>query len=476
MKRRAPIGIALVALATLALPRTSVDAQRTPAGTRSLPAKTTIPFADAQPILEQLRASVPPELSAIPTGQVGAAWNGWVQRRDAEIRARLRQGDEDSVVNLLLFGTSFTRLPRAPNDSRRTGGPQQAAEIVRRRTADLAAALASPGSNERLQFARDVVRRRGIDPSMPADRDATERLLRELTARAAADVEGYARTIQTTRAEGRPEFAVRSSLYRTRGLSSDTSIRPDYAIDRAIEALAVKDLLRAGSVRRVAVIGPGLDFTDKAQGYDFYPQQVTQPFAVIGSLLRLGLAMAGDLRLTTLDVNPRVTAHLGAALQRAAVGAGYDVVLPRERDGAWRGEFLAFWRAFGRGIGEPARTAALPAAAGDVEVRAVRIAPAIVEAVAPRDLNVVVERLGPLADAERFDLVIATNVLVYYDPFEQSLALANVAAMLRPGGVLLSNNVLVELPTTPISSFGSTAVSYSNRPDDSDEVVWYRRH
>jgi hypothetical protein len=86
-----------------------------------------------------------------------------------------------------------------------------------------------------------------------------------------------------------------------------------------------------------------------------------------------------------------------------------------------------------------------------------------------------VERLDPLPEGERFDVVIATNVLVYYEVLEQSLALANISSMLRPGGFLLSNNVLVELPTTPIRSIGHTDAIYSNRPDDRDQVVWYQR-
>ena len=49
--------------------------------------------------------------------------------------------------------------------------------------------------------------------------------------------------------------------------------------------------LAAGSVRRVALIGPGLDFTDKAEGYDFYPPQTIQPFALLDSLVRLGLGV-----------------------------------------------------------------------------------------------------------------------------------------------------------------------------------------
>jgi hypothetical protein len=47
--------------------------------------------------------------------------------------------------------------------------------------------------------------------------------------------------------------------------------------------------------------------------------------------------------------------------------------------------------------------------------------------------------------------------------------------MLRPGGFLLSNNVLVELPTTPVHAIGDNRVIYSDRPDDSDDIVWYRR-
>ena len=36
----------------------------------------------------------------------------WSQRQDKAIRARLQQGDLDSMVNLLLYGTSFTKQPR----------------------------------------------------------------------------------------------------------------------------------------------------------------------------------------------------------------------------------------------------------------------------------------------------------------------------------------------------------------------------
>ena len=443
------------------------------AAERTTPA-VPIPYSEARPIVERLAASLPPELAARPASELESMWADWVSRRNREIRARLERGDEDSIVNLLLFGTTFTRLPRALNDSSRVGGRERTAEIVRGRTADLIAGIAAPGGNERLQFARQVVARRGIDPATPGGREQARTYFVELLARVADEVDSYAREIQTVRSKPNgPEFAVRSSLYRARGLSSDTSIRPDFAIDRALETLASMGMLAAGSVRRVAVIGPGLDFTDKAEGYDFYSPQMTQPFSVIDSVRRLGVAKTDDLRLTTFDLSPRVNVHLQAARRRASAGEPNVVVLPRNREGRWRPDLIAFWRTFGSRIGEPTTGSLSPP--DGVDLRAVLIRPEVVSSIDARDLNIVLERLAPLVDEERFDLIIATNILVYYSVFEQSLALANVASMLRPGGFLLSNNVLVELPTTPVHAIGDNRVIYSDRPDDSDDIVWYRR-
>ena len=63
-------------------------------------------------------------------------------------------------------------------------------------------------------------------------------------------------------------------------------------------------------MRRVGIIGPGLDFADKQEGYDFYPPQTIQPFAVADSLIRLGLASADSLSVTTFDLSTRVERHL----------------------------------------------------------------------------------------------------------------------------------------------------------------------
>ena len=83
----------------------------------------------------------------------------------------------------------------------------------------------------------------------------------------------------------------------------------------------------------------------------------------------------------------------------------------------------------------------------------------------------VLERLE-LPEDEAFDLVIATNVLVYYGVFEQALAAANIASMLRPGGILLTNTAV--LPTPPLEpSAQYLKVVYT--PREYDELFWYRR-
>ena len=72
-------------------------------------------------------------------------------------------------------------------------------------------------------------------------------------------------------------------------------------------------------------------------------------------------------------------------------------------------------------------------------MRAVAVRPGVTLSIAPQDLNIIVQRLEPLPDAERFDLIVATNILVYYDAFDQALALANISKMLTPGGYFITN-------------------------------------
>lgn len=437
--------------------------------------KRPIPYADVKSIIDVLRDDlIPAELRGRPAGQVEVLWPEWVSRHDASVRARVEAGDEDSIVHLLLFGTTFTKAPRASDRdlTALVAAPAAGVRALRARIDDFAAAVTAPGSNERLQFARQLIERKGIDPTTEAGQAALRQYLDERT----QVVGGSVRS--STILDPSADAADKLTVFRDRGLSADTSIFIDLGIERALDAATAAGALRPGSVRRVAVIGPGLDFVDKLQGYDFYPPQTLQPFAVIDTLLRLDLASADALRVTAFDLSPRVLRHLEESRTRAQAGMPYTAVLPRATDRPWTPELVEYWTQFGNWIGAPAaRVPPAPAGAGRVEVRAVDIRPSVVLSIVPADLNVVAERVE-LADDERFDLIVATNILIYYDVFEQAMASANIARMLQPNGLFLTNSRLIELPGSPLSAGGHADVTYMTLPgigDAGDRVTWYTR-
>jgi len=444
--------------------------------------KQNIPVADVQPIIAALPQQVPAALKGKTPAQLAAAWPGWVSTRSAAIRTRLARGDEDSVVNLMLFGTSFTTERRVVDaDLAMVNGRAAGTDLMNRRLDDMVRAMLLSSASERLQFARVVVERAGINPTTVAGRAAARQRLITLRTRILNEIDRFRQATLAARRvnDPRAEFDAFTEYYRDRGLASDTSIMADYSVDRAIDALATRAPGMLTNVRRVAIVGPGLDFADKNAGdaYDFYPLQTLQPFAVVDSLLRRGLASAGGVRVVTLDVSPRVNGHIRSAVTASIAGRPYVVQVPIERDTAahrWTPEFRAYWQAFGDRVGTPVTALTPPSTVSGVDIRAVRIRPDVVQAIAAEDLNIVFERLDPLAPAEAFDLVVATNILVYYDPFEQALAMANVAKMLKPGGMFLSNSLV--FPTPPMQDLPELFTPVNH--DDSrnvDAMFWYVR-
>ena len=438
-----------------------------------------IAYADAKPILAELAGELPADLKGKSEPELDALWPDWVARHNREVRARLEHGDEDSIVNLWLYGTSFTKRPRATErDVARLASRAKTEALLIGRLDDLVAALAAPGANERLQFARHVVERHRINITTPPGQDQARQYLVEIRKRMIGENDRYRRMLASAALlnDDTAKLSAYSAVYRDRGLSSDTSLAADFALDQALDAMSSKRLIAPGSIRRVAIIGPGLDFTDKAEGYDFYPLQTIQPFAIVDSLVRLGLA-AGDLQLTTFDLSPRVNQHLQGARARAERGDVYVLHLPLDDDSVtrqWRPEFVRYWERFGGRIGRPIDGVGPPPGMAGLRVRAVAVQPAITLTIAPMDVNIVIERPAPIADAERFDLIVATNVLVYYDTFDQALALTNVAAMLKPGGYFLTNYAVTPRPPMTTAPALITKVFW-DRQNNGDTLLAYQR-
>ena len=442
----------------------------TPVVPRGQSATTNVAYSDVKPILDALRANlVPPDLSGRSASEIEALWPAWVSRRNAAIRARVEAGDDDSIIHLLLFGTAFTSAPRASDRdlAALASSPAEGLRALRSRIDDFAAAVLAPGNNERLQFARRLIERKGIDANTDTGRMQLRRYLDERTQAVGGSV------LSSTILDPAADLTDKLTVFRNRGLSADTSLFIDLGIERALDAMKADRALASGSVQRVAIIGPGLDFTDKLGGYDFYPEQTIQPFALMDSLLRLDLAGDGRVEITAFDLSPRVLRHLELARERARTGIPYSLVLPRDTDRAWTAELLEYWRRLGNWVGSDTKPVATPQGAGRVEVRSMFVRPPVVLSVTPVDLNIVTERLDL-----QFDLVIATNILLYYDVFEQSMAAVNIAKMLRPGGFLLTNNRIFELPNSPLAGVGFTDATYMSLPgigDVGDRVIWYQR-
>jgi hypothetical protein len=408
-------------------------------------------YAQASAVFAALGEPAPP----------ASDWSRWIAAADAATRARVAGGDETSIVNLVLFGTSFTSQPRVTSRQLNAGG---IGALVERRIGDFERAVAQPGHNERLQFARRV-----LDDRVPV----RTRLL-SMIDRSMKEGETHARLMDRAHALGDPslEFAERSRVYRDRGLASDTSIRVNFALEDALQRAFAAARGRP-AVRHVAVIGPGLDVIDKQDGYDFYPPQTIQPFAIVDSLIRLGIADARTVRVATFDVSSRVNDHIAGMVDRARAGSPYMLHLPLDASVEWTPAMLDYFRGFGDKVGS-AVPATVPPRLGPLRLRAVAVRPDVVERVSAHDVNITAQ-MARLNDGDRFDLVIATNIFVYYDRLQQGLAMASVAGMMRPGALLLSNNALIEVPATRIRSIGYSKMMYSNREEDGDLIVWYQK-
>jgi hypothetical protein len=433
-------------------------------------------FSEVRAILTELAAELPRELAAPTASQRETAWPAWVERRDREIRARLEQGDEETVVNWLLFGTSFTSRPRAVLGAVEAGAAadqelvlRRTIELISARMDDLLKALATPGTDERRLFARALLAKKGLRFATAADREAARDYLLAAVIRVAGEQEQIDQELGATAGgDSMAEFIRRSRLFRTRGLSLDTSLLTNYSIERALAAMKARGLLTPRSIRRVAIVGPGLDFADKDVGFDIYPQQTLQPFAVLDSLRRLELATApDDPEIVLLDISPRIVDHVTEARARAAKNVGYTLNLPLAKGTPWLPDVRAYWQTFGDRVGAPVQAPASKAVADVAELRAVRARPSTVQRLSVLNVNIVTERI----DGEAFDLVIATNVFIYYDVLEQALAMSNVEAMLKPGAFLLANVSAPALASIPLRPIETTTTRYVRGGTGGEDVV-----
>lgn len=348
--------------------------------------------------------------------------------------ARVREGDLDHLVFYTLQSTRFTRRPpiepalsaKALVDGLRPearaaflDGPGIPDVVlppaVEARIEALLAYLTQPTDDQRARYFRQL-----LESTFP---DAGGRMV--------ALGREYARAMRFVY---RKEFLARQNalgpgsvedLYRSRGISTDTAVESGFVVHTGLAVLKALETTRP--VRRVLIVGPGLDLAPRTGFLEDSPPQSYQPWSVMDALIGLGLSQFDDLSIVGADINPRVVEHLRRARQ-APPSLVLDSALFGDGRVAWSADYRDYFARLGQAIGT-----ATPATGAR---RTLRIHPPSARVLAPAEpLDIVTERLAGPA----FDLVVATNVFPYFDDVELALAMSNLASMMAPGSVLLHN-------------------------------------
>lgn len=427
-------------------------------------------FEQVQPVLEAMSDKIPKGLSE--TGVVTTRnWTHWMQAEDADIRARLDRGEEDTLTNLLRFGVTYTKEYRIDDQYLlRYGQSSLVNSFAENRANDLIRAMNAPNASEGLAHMRSFLEKKGYSFNTPEDRKKIKSYLFSNLARMRDEIVKYTAQVQ----QGH-QF----QLFQDRGISLDTNLWPDFLIHVHLAEMLRKGLLQRGSVHRIAIVGPGLDFANKENGSDFYPLQTIQPFAVLDSLRQLGLADPGSVEICTLDISPDVNFHIARARNSALAGRAYTVQLPwytnARQTSEYREAFIQYWRKLGASLGDSVPPIAVPAgAAATTHTRAVKIRPEFVLHMIPLDTNIVFQHLV-LEPKDGFDLIVGTNVFIYFGVFEQALARKNMASMLKPGGYVLSNDELPGTPADGLSDSLKTSQIVARNPDRIEYMFTYER-
>ena len=437
---------------------------------QSAPNTDFLSFQEVQPVLQVMRGNLPKGLSE--SGTVTASfWTDWAKTEDAEIRGRLERGEQDTLTNLLRFGVTYTKEYRIDDEYLlRYGQSSLVNAFAENRANDLIRAMSASNASEGFARMRAFLEKKGYSFKTPEERKKIRVYLLANLALMRDEVVRYTTEVQRGN---------QSQLFQDRGISLDTNLWPDFLIHVHLANMLKTGLLSRGSVHRVAIVGPGLDFANKENGSDYYPLQTIQPLAVLDSLRQLGLAGPGRVEVYTLDISPDVNFHLARARKAAAAGATYTIQLPWDTGARqtpeYRQAFIQYWKQLGSSIGESVPPVGVPTlAAATTETRAVKIRPEFLLCMNPVDLNIVLQHLT-LTPQEGFDLIIGTNIFIYFGTFEQALARKNMALMLKPGGFVLSNNELPGTPADRLRKSLKTSQIVARDPDRADYMFTYER-
>ena len=332
-------------------------------------------------------------------GLTATTFASHIDRLRAAHDTRVRLGDLDHLVFYLLQSNGFTPLPpiepalsakalvdglgTAEREAFLQSGDADVSRVsaaVRARATALLTALAKPQADPRLVYFGELVKATFPDTKTRASGLAREylRVMRFV----------YEKEFVAQRS-ARPADAV-ADLYRTRGLSTDTAVEAGFLVSFGVGILKALDPDRR--IRRVLIVGPGLDLAPRTGFLEAGPPESYQPWAVMDALVSHGLARFGDLEVVGADINPRVVSHLRRAHDTPPVLSLMTEIRDSETV-TLSPEYREYFAGLGRSI---AAADAPPAAQAPLKGhlrRTVRVGSAAAGALDAQSLDIVTERL-----------------------------------------------------------------------------------
>lgn len=401
-----------------------------------------------------------------------------IRRRNQE---RVHEGDRDHLVQYVLQGTTFTTSrPIEPALSARTlvEGLSASEHAAFLKGVSVADRVIPPSARARIDAFVAAV----TDSSRLSGLEGVRPLLGSLSATTDEGLkrvlnEEYLRVMrfiyekEFVAARSATAVADTSRLNQTRGLSTDASVEAGYAVYLALATLRTLEPQR--TIRRVLIVGPGLDVAPRTGFSAAVPEQSYQPFAVMDALVGQGLSSIETLSMHAIDINPRVVAWLndirGARLRLRMTTSVVETGGVHFAD-----DFKRYFNALGNAVGE---TGPPESPAAGRLAKTLDIPSGVTQGIVAAPLDVVVDRL-----AERFDLVVVTNVFPYLSDEELLLAVTNIASMLTPGGVLIHNEprplaarAALALGLVPLHARSTVIASVDGATTPLYDAIWMHR-
>ena len=404
---------------------------------------------------EEIRSG-PRPVTESPVVASPVALDGYLDRLEQETATRVINGEFEHLVHYALQSRWFTRrLPLEPALSAReyveampagmrerfiagdptlTLNPEWLPRRVAERMGDLLRRLQQP--RREIDQGKPDERWRYFSRLIASDKRSPDELLRSEYARTMRFL--YRKEFLSREVATEAQAGFIAALYWTRAHSTDTQLEAGFGIDVALAALGAGGSERP-RIERVLLVGPGHDLAPRTGFLEELPPQSLQPLTLVDSLVRHGLADLSRLQVHAVDINPRVVDHLRRLGESPAPGRLDLVTGLAERNGLrFSDDFRDYFRRLGSGIGVVGNRELPPSLAGHLG-KQVEVDSRLRGVLTVGRLNIIAERYDP---SPRFDLIVVTNVFPYFETgLELPLAVANMAAMMAPGGRLIHNEL-----------------------------------